>query len=174
VLLLRAKQDLSVFSTVGSLVGHAQGSGQLLGMHTLQIPGNLGYKLVQMYNNAGQMTSHSQSKFIMFDMLAWPTELYRVSNLTYIYMYFSRSQQSNSKVQIVSLHVSLLFDLEHIMIASSSVLLLTSYSAMTMLAPNCWHLVDERQLAQSCKQRQSKSSWLMVEAIDYNLCTPTL
>jgi hypothetical protein len=25
-------------STVGSLVGHAEGSGQLLGIHTLQIP----------------------------------------------------------------------------------------------------------------------------------------
>jgi hypothetical protein len=38
VLLHRAKRGLSVSSTVGSLEGHAQGSGQLLGMHTLQIP----------------------------------------------------------------------------------------------------------------------------------------
>jgi hypothetical protein len=38
VLLHRAKRDLAVSSTVGSLVGHAQGSGQLLGMHTVQIP----------------------------------------------------------------------------------------------------------------------------------------
>jgi hypothetical protein len=47
VLLLRAKRYLSVSSTVGSLVGHAQGSGQLLGMHTLP---HLLKKNINLYN----------------------------------------------------------------------------------------------------------------------------
>jgi hypothetical protein len=34
-----------VSSTVGSLVGHAQGSDQLLGMHTLQIPSDYPLKV---------------------------------------------------------------------------------------------------------------------------------